>query len=111
MIEHVGGYTDQQRMAGEIRRVGRRYFVQTPNRYFPIEPHFLFPGFQFLPESARRRLWRLGMPRTPYEAIELLDAAELRELFPDAVILRERAAGLTKSLIAAGPADQVSVRG
>jgi hypothetical protein len=47
------------------------------------------------------------MPRTPYEPIELLGAAELRRLFPDAVILRERFAGLTKSLIAAGPAELV----
>jgi hypothetical protein len=33
--------------------VGRRHFIQTPNSWFPIEPHFLFPFFQFLPLSAR----------------------------------------------------------
>jgi SAM-dependent methyltransferase len=107
LIEHLHP-DDRPRFAAEIRRVAARYWVQTPNRYFPIEPHVLLPGFQFLPEGARKRLWRLGMPRTPYEPIELLGAAELRRLFPDAVILRERFAGLTKSLIAAGPADQVS---
>jgi hypothetical protein len=51
------------------------------------------------------------MPRTPYEPIELLGAAQLRELFPDALILRERFAGLTKSLIAAGPAELVDASG
>jgi SAM-dependent methyltransferase len=106
LVEHLDP-ADRPRLAAEIRRVAARYWVQTPNRYFPIEPHALLPGFQFLPEPARRRLWRLGVPRTPYERIELLDAAELRELFPDAVILRERFAGLTKSLIAAGPAGLV----
>jgi SAM-dependent methyltransferase len=106
LVEHLNP-ADRPRFADEIRRVAGRYWVQTPNRYFPIEPHVLLPGFQFLPEGARRRLWRLGMPRTPYEPIELLGAAELRKLFPDAVILRERFAGLTKSLIAAGPADLV----
>jgi hypothetical protein len=106
LVEHIDP-ADRRRFASEIRRVAGRYWVQTPNRYFPIEPHVLLPGFQFLPEAARRRLWRLGMPRTPYEEIELLGAAELRELFPDAVILRERFAGLTKSLIAAGPAGAV----
>jgi SAM-dependent methyltransferase len=106
LVEHLDP-ADRPRFAAEIRRVAGRYWVQTPNRYFPIEPHVLLPGFQFLPEGARRRLWRLGMPRTPYEPIELLSAAELHQLFPDAVILRERFAGLTKSLIAAGPADLV----
>jgi SAM-dependent methyltransferase len=106
LVEHLDP-ANRQRFADEIRRVAGRYWVQTPNRYFPVEPHVLLPGFQFLPESARRRLWRLGMPRTPYEQIELLDAADLRELFPDAVILRERFAGMTKSLIAAGPAELI----
>jgi SAM-dependent methyltransferase len=106
LVEHLHP-ADRRRFADQIRRVARRYWIQTPNRYFPVEPHVLLPGFQFLPEAARRRLWRVGMPRTPYEEIELLNAAELRELFPDAVILRERVAGLTKSLIAAGPADSV----
>jgi SAM-dependent methyltransferase len=110
LVEHLDP-ADRPRFAAEIRRVAGRYWVQTPNRYFPIEPHVLLPGFQFLPEAARRRLWRLGMPGTPYEPIELLGAAELRELFPDAVILLERVAGLTKSLIAAGPGDLIRMPG
>jgi SAM-dependent methyltransferase len=105
LVEHLHP-GDRDRFADEIRRVGRRYWVQTPNRYFPVEPHVLLPGFQFLPEPARRRLWGLGM-RGDYEEIELLGAAELRRLFPDAVIVRERFAGLAKSLIAAGPAELV----
>src|SRR5437762_2025209 len=43
VIEHVGGRDEQRRFAEEIQRVGKRYWVQAPNRYFPVEPHFLFP--------------------------------------------------------------------
>jgi hypothetical protein len=102
LIEHLHP-GDRPRFAEEVSRVAERYWVQTPNRFFPIEPHVLLPGFQFLPEAARKRFWGLGRPSGDYEAIELLGALELRDLFPDAVILRERFAGLTKSLIAVGP--------
>ena len=114
VIEHLAEQAEQRRMAAEVRRVGTRYFVQTPNRWFPIEPHFLFPGFQFLPLSARVALVRrfaLGyhdaMPdpeaaRRAVREIRLLDARELRELFPGAHIYRERVVALTKSLIAYG---------
>jgi hypothetical protein len=114
VIEHVGGAADQKRMADEVQRVGRRYFVQTPNRYFPIEPHFLFPGFQFLPEAAQVFLlshFRLGTyeivrdrdyARTLVREIRLLSLSEFRRLFPQAAIHRERLVGLTKSFIAYG---------
>ncbi|MBA3542727.1 MAG: class I SAM-dependent methyltransferase [Deltaproteobacteria bacterium] len=114
VIEHVGDRDDQRAMASEVRRVGKRYFIQTPNRHFPIEPHFLVPGFQFLPLEVRVQLvmrFSLGWyARTPDRAaahalatsIELLTGPELAALFPGATIHRERFAGLTKSLIAIG---------
>lgn len=90
--------------AAEIRRVGKRYFVQTPNRYFPIEPHYQFPFFQFLPRRAQRALnnrFSLGwQQKGEWEEINLLTARDLRQLFPEAEIHRERVFGLTKSLMA-----------
>lgn len=106
VIEHIEP-ADRPRFAAELRRVAGRYLVQTPNRWFPVEPHALLPGFQFLPRALRRRLWPLGVSQGPFEDIRLLDAAELRRLFPDAVIVRERFGGMTKSLIAAGPAAEL----
>ena len=51
VIEHVPKGL-QPAFAREIRRVGDRYFVQTPNRWFPIEPHYQMPFVHFLPERA-----------------------------------------------------------
>jgi SAM-dependent methyltransferase len=102
-IEHVPKEL-QPAFAAEIRRVGRRYFVQTPNRYFPIEPHYQFPLFQFLPYRVQRALnnrFSLGWQRKgEWEEINLLSARQLKRLFPDAEIQRERVFGLTKSLMA-----------
>src|SRR4030042_4017510 len=53
VIEHVGSFEDQRKMAREIQRVGRYFYVQTPNYYFPLEPHFFFPFFQMLPVKIR----------------------------------------------------------
>jgi hypothetical protein len=111
VIEHVGAFADQQAMASEVQRVGRRYFVQTPNRHFPIEPHFLMPGFQFLPLSVRAAwLARHDVgwyPKAPsYEValrqvgrIRLLSRAEFQRLFPGGRLYTERFFGLAKSFV------------
>jgi hypothetical protein len=112
VIEHVGTYADQARMADEVRRVGKRYFVQTPNRRFPIEPHFLFPFFQYLPVPARAWMlssfnvgWYRRIPdrvaaRREVESIQLLTRSRFAKLFPDATIHEEKLLGLTKSFVA-----------
>jgi len=116
LIEHVGGWRDKLRVANETRRIARYYYVQTPNYWFPIEPHFVIPGFQFLPKSARVELIRrtkLGWVAKAenfsdavqtVEGCDLLSERELRCLFPDARIVRERLPPFTKSLIAIGDA-------
>jgi SAM-dependent methyltransferase len=102
VIEHVPPAL-QPAFAAEIRRVGERYFVQTPNRWFPIEPHYQLPFFQFLPRRLRMALnarFTLGwQKRGHWEEITLLSAGDLRRLFPDGELHRERALGLTKSLM------------
>ena len=103
LIEHIGP-ARRRRFADELRRVAGRYWVQTPNRWFPIEPHALLPGVQLLPVGLRRRAWRLSPRQVPYEdSLELLDRDELSHLFDDGLILEERVGPLTKSLIAVGP--------
>jgi ubiquinone/menaquinone biosynthesis C-methylase UbiE len=117
VIEHVGSYKDQQCMAKEIMRVGKRYFIQTPNLYFPIEPHFVFPFFQFLPREFKLCLisnFKLGWydqitdKEKAWEAvneIRLLSKQEFMSIFSDAHIYQEKVIGLTKSFVAYGGWD------
>lgn len=112
VIEHLGEWQQQKVFAEEIRRVGRSYWVQTPNRMFFIEPHFLAPLIHFLPKKQRKRLaryftlWGLTIKPTPtqvdemVEEISLLSKPEVKELFPDARIICEKWCGMTKSIIA-----------
>jgi hypothetical protein len=111
VIEHVGTHEDQELMAQEIRRVGKRYFVQTPNYFFPIEPHFLFLGFHWLPIPVRAFLvsrfdlgWCSKVPdsdraREVVEGIRLLKKKEMLALFPGADLYQERLLGLVKSFV------------
>jgi len=112
VIEHVGGRDDQAAFAREVRRVGKAYYVQTPNLYFPVETHVHTPFFQFLSKKWQRRLVRnftvRGLiERFPHSecdsltyGINLLSRRDVAALFPDAEIIPEKAAGFTKSWIA-----------
>jgi hypothetical protein len=114
VIEHLFTLENQQRMAAEVRRVATAYWVQTPNFWFPVEPHFLVPAWHWLPEDARVAIlrrrgvgWagRCPDPQRAREVVQehrLMRRAELARLFPDAVIVGERVAGLTKSWTALG---------
>lgn len=113
LIEHLGGPSNRARFAAIVDGASERYWVQTPYRYFPIEPHWLFPGLQFLPLPLRATViakWPLSPTKqesvTRSDALEfatmvdLLGVAELRYLFPDGRLWCERFAGLIKSITA-----------
>lgn len=111
LLEHVGGHAQRSRLAEQIRQAAPRHWVQTPYRYFPIEPHWLFPGMQFLPMALRARIaerWPLvhTRPASRAEAMadvqwtELVGMTEMGAYFPGSEILKERVLGLTKSMIA-----------
>jgi hypothetical protein len=111
LLEHLGGHAQRARFAAQVAQLAPAHWVQTPYRYFPVEPHWLFPLMQFLPTSSRARVaysWPLAhsRPATIAEArsavmwTELLSETELRAYFPDSDIIKERFGGLTKSLTA-----------
>jgi SAM-dependent methyltransferase len=103
VIEHIVP-ARRASFAAEVRRVARGWFVQTPAWSFPLEPHALLPGAQWLAPPVRRVYWRLGAAGA-WEDIRLLRRHELVALFGEAV-LAERVGGLAKSWIALRPVDR-----
>ena len=116
VIEHVGSEEAQERFAREVARVGKGYWVQTPNRYFPIEAHLFTPFIHFLPKrlafliAERLTVWALvyrpGQPEKRWylnhvlREVRLCSKGDFRKLFPDATVRKERFCFFTKSLIA-----------
>jgi hypothetical protein len=110
VIEHLFTYDNQQKMANEIRRVGKNYFVQTPNLYFPLEAHWLFPFFQFLPFRLRVYMTQHfnigGYPKTGNRKaaeervaeVRLLSEKDMKKLFPDGKCYKEKFMLMTKSI-------------
>jgi len=111
LIEHLGGHLKRARFAEVVRSMAPRHAVQTPYRYFPIEPHWIFPGFQFLPVNVRSEIaprWPLGhtygwpaqQARDEVLFTEVLSHTEMAAYFPESDIEWERFAGLPKSMTA-----------
>ena len=110
VIEHLETLENQKQFAKEIMRVGKNIFVQTPNKYFFIEPHILTPFIHYLPKGIQRKLLRnftiwglIARPSQQYcikhviDEIRLLSYKELRLLFPNCSIIKEKFLFFTKS--------------
>lgn len=111
VIEHLYNFDNQKLMASEVMRVGKYYYIQTPNRYFPVEPHYLFPFFQFLPKSvglfiltktklSRMKKWNYTRASQYINEIRLMDKKEMLGLFNGCRLQSEKVAGLNKSFTA-----------
>ena len=122
VIEHVTGPKDemialdsnaefraraweaQRRFAAEVDRIGRKCWVQTPYRFFPVECHSWMPiVIEDLPRPWQRGLLKAVAPIWPAEVQpdwHLLSIRQMRELFPGAEIERENAFGFLKSITA-----------
>jgi hypothetical protein len=111
LIEHLYTLENQRKMASEAMRVGKYFFIQTPNRYFPIEPHFKFLYFQFLPHFLQVFLqtktslingvrYKHSYAEQIVKEIRLLSKSELKNLFPKCKLYTERFMWLRKSFIA-----------
>src|SRR5262245_416257 len=112
VIEHLGTWERQQAFAAEARRVGQGYWIQTPAREFPIEPHYFGAFVHWFSKPVQKRLLRnftlwglLGRPREEtleqvLAELRLLSGKEFRELFDNSQMWVERVLGLPKSYTA-----------
>lgn len=111
VIEHLYTLENQQKMADEIRRVGKYHFIQTPNKHFPVEAHYALPFAQYMPKKwvhfiltrtklSRLQKWKTEDAKQYLEEIRLITEPELRDLFPKSLIYQEKLMGLVKSISA-----------
>jgi SAM-dependent methyltransferase len=84
VVEHVGGREEQRRFVAEALRVGRRVFLTTPNRRFPVEVHTRLPLVHWLPDGVAHRAYH-ATGKGWAEDIHLLSRRSLGSLFPGRV--------------------------
>lgn len=113
VIEHVGGEADQRQMASEIMRVGKRWFVTTPNRWYPFEFHMRMPFVTWLPGHSYLPFSKI-VHYSPYQrkyvlgsryggVLRLLGARDLKRCFPNSHVIKQRVTFMAETLIAVGP--------
>lgn len=112
VIEHVGSFHDMQKFGSECMRVGKEVYIQTPCKYFFVEPHLVAFFIHYLPRNLYRKLSFLSLRYISlrrnklqfykiFDGIRLLNEAEFRSLFPNMEINFERFLLFKKSMIAA----------
>ncbi len=107
VLEHVGDREAQQQFIAEMCRVADRFFLTTPNRWFPVELHTFLPLLHWLPKRHHQAVLRkLGKPFwASTDNLNLVSAKELVALFPlgsQVSLIRHRTAGWCSNLVVHG---------
>ncbi|MBA2741803.1 MAG: class I SAM-dependent methyltransferase [Actinobacteria bacterium] len=84
VIEHVGRRDRQRRFVVEALRVGRRVFITTPNRRFPLEVHTRLPLVHWLPDRLAHASYD-ALGKEWANEIHLVTSRSFRTLFPGRV--------------------------
>lgn len=103
VIEHILGPGRQEMFAREVMRVGKSWFITTPNFWYPFETHHHLPFFQFLPRSLQmpyNRLLGTHIPKGTVQELGLLSARQLYRLFPTSHIAKVRVTVWPETLVA-----------
>jgi SAM-dependent methyltransferase len=99
VLEHLPSPAHVERFAAEVQRVGKGWFVTTPNLWYPIEPHYHLPFVQFLPEESQRKLVK-ALGKVPYENLRLFTKREMSRLFAAGEVIASRITFYPETLIA-----------
>jgi hypothetical protein len=115
VIEHLGSGPAQRAMAEEIQRVGRAWFVTTPNRWFPFEMHTRLPLVSWLPAGLLHRaaavysynhVFHRYTRGNDQSDLRLLSARGLHRLFPSSRLVKNRITVWPETLIVYGAAQR-----
>ena len=103
VIEHVGANSHQRKFADEIRRVSQKFYITCPNKYFPFEFHYRLPLYQFVPKSIQKWLFQkfnIGLwYENKWEDINLLSYRQLKKIFPETTLIKQRITFCAETLI------------
>ena len=82
-IEHVGSFENQISFVKEMLRISKEsVFIQTPNRFYPIDFHTILPFIHWLPKKIHRKILKF-LKKDFYakeENLNLLTAKELNKI-------------------------------
>ena len=84
-------------------RVGKSWFVTTPNFWYPFEAHHHLPFFQFLPRSLQlpyNNLLGTHIAKGTVQELGLLSARQMQHLFPQYQIAKVRVTFWPETLVA-----------
>lgn len=111
VIEHLENFEQQKKMATEIMRVGKSWFVTTPNRWYPFEFHMRLPFVTWLPRNGYIRfgqvisyhhMKRKYMTGIRHDSLRLMTAKDLKHCFPTSRIIKQRVTFMAETLICVG---------
>ena len=106
VIEHVGDWSRIKAFGVESKRIGKYHFIQTPNFWFPIEPHYFLPFVQFFPRPMSTRIIMLFKKRSfdiatsNFDENRMLSKREFNFIYYDSHMITEWFFFLRKSFIA-----------
>lgn len=106
VIEHVGNWSNIKDFSSETKRIGKYYFIQTPNYWFPIEPHYFLPLVHFFPRPIHTRLIMLLKKRnfdtatSNFEDNRMLSESEFKYVYKNSRHITEWYYFFKKSFIA-----------